>query len=53
MAKRLAKELEVPLAFLFCEDENMAELLVTFDRLSARKGKQAKVLLQELAGAVE
>ncbi len=49
MAKRLAAELEVPLALLFCEDDNMAELLLLFERLPLRKRKQALALLQELA----
>lgn len=50
MAKRLATELEVPLAYLFCEDDNMAELVLLFERLPARKRKQAMTLLLELAG---
>jgi transcriptional regulator with XRE-family HTH domain len=53
MAKRLANELEVPLAFLFCEEDNMAELVLLFERLSVRKRKQALILLQELVGPDE
>lgn len=49
-AKRLAAELEVPLAYLFCEDNGMAELLMLFEQLPSRKRKQ---ILAAIRGLVE
>lgn len=49
-AKRLAEELEVPLAYLFCDDNNTAELLLLFSQLPARRRKQALAMLQEMLG---
>ena len=49
-AKRLAKELEVPLAYLFCDDNAVAEILLILDKLPARKKKQAAALLEALVG---
>lgn len=48
MTKRLAKELEVPLAYLFCEDDVMAELLLQIHQMSAKKRKQLNVLADSL-----
>lgn len=47
-AKRLAKELEVPLAYLFCEDNALAEALLILGQLPARKKKQALLQLEKL-----
>ncbi len=32
--KRIAEELNVPVAYLFCESDDMAEIVKAFDRLS-------------------
>ena len=43
--KRIADELEVPVAFFFCEDEVSAELICLVEKLSESKKKK---LIQEL-----
>lgn len=49
VAERLAEVLEVPVAFFYCESEDMAGLVVGFSKLPSRL--QAKVLqnLSDLA----
>lgn len=32
--KRIAEELQVPLAYLFCESDDMAEIIKAFDKLT-------------------
>jgi transcriptional regulator with XRE-family HTH domain len=48
-AKRLAKELEVPLAYLFCEDNVVAEILLALERIPARKKKLVLSTAEDLS----
>ncbi|GAB2916179.1 hypothetical protein GCM10027181_13840 [Rheinheimera gaetbuli] len=42
MAKKLAEELDVPVAYFYCDSEEMAKLLMSFHKLSTEQ--QQKVL---------
>lgn len=42
MAKKLAEELDVPVAYFYCDSDEMAKLLMSFHQLSAEQ--QQKVL---------
>lgn len=49
-AKRLAEELGVPLPYLFCEDDLLAELICKIDRMSqADKKALLKILADQYA----
>lgn len=48
-AAKLAKALDVPLAYLFAESDDLAEMILTFSRLSRRD--KAKVLAELKAKA--
>lgn len=39
--KRIAEELQVPLAYLFCESDDMAEMVKAFDKLTPEDKLQA------------
>lgn len=43
-AKRLAKVLGIPAAFLYCEDEQLAKLLLLWSKMSA--GERKKLVKQ-------
>ncbi|KPV91554.1 Helix-turn-helix domain protein [Pseudoalteromonas sp. P1-30] len=45
--KRIAKELDVPLNYFFCEDETTAELVIEIAKLDTEK---KFILIQELKG---
>lgn len=42
MAKKLAEELDVPVAYFYCDSDEMAKLLMSFHKLTAEQ--QQKVL---------
>ncbi len=42
MAKKLAEELDVPVAYFYCDSDEMAKLLMSFHKLSTEQ--QQKVL---------
>ncbi len=44
-ARRLAQQLKTPLAFFFCEEDDLAELILTFNQLD---GVQRQSVLQLL-----
>ena len=45
MAKNIAEQLDVPVAYFYCENDEMAELILAFDKLSP---KQRKLALAEI-----
>jgi transcriptional regulator with XRE-family HTH domain len=47
MARRLAKVLNVPLPYLYAEDDVMAEMILAFSRMSQRR---QQTVLRELDG---
>jgi transcriptional regulator with XRE-family HTH domain len=47
-ATRLAKALGVPTAYLFCEDDELAEVIQYFHKLPAAKKLSAKKMLLKL-----
>jgi transcriptional regulator with XRE-family HTH domain len=50
-AVRLAAALSVPTAYLFCEDDELAALLLVWGRLNKSERKRAKSLLESEFGA--
>lgn len=42
MAKKLAEELDIPVAYFYCDSDEMAKLLMSFHKLSTEQ--QQKVL---------
>lgn len=49
MAARIAKLLDVPLAYLFCSEDDLAELLLVAHTLSAEQRRQLLVAATELS----
>jgi len=49
-ASELAKALNVPLAYLFAEDEDQAELLLAFTQLSKAERSKVLSLAKKMAG---
>lgn len=47
-AKLIANELNVPVAYFYCDDDKMAELILQFDKLTL----QQKLSLTELLNAI-
>ena len=45
MAKNIAEQLDVPVAYFYCENDEMAELILAFDKLPP---KQQKLALAEI-----
>lgn len=50
IAMKLAKALRVPAAYFYCEDEDLAKLVLTWGRLSKTERKQLKNLLDGKLG---
>ena len=50
-ASRLAEVLEVPMAYLFCEEDDLAELLFAAYDLGARKRKELLRVAQDMRDA--
>lgn len=48
IATKLAKELRVPTPYLFCEDEELAALLLSWGSLSKAEKKRVKDLVSDL-----
>jgi transcriptional regulator with XRE-family HTH domain len=49
-AKRIAQAMQVPLAYLYCDDDNVGELILSLHRLdSQRKQALIKELLNKLS----
>lgn len=46
-AKRLADELRVPVAYLYCEDELLAELLLVLSRLDRQRLENLLIKLEK------
>ena len=44
-AKRLALQLSVPVAFLYSEDDELGEAILTFDKLSAKMKERALLFM--------
>ena len=49
--KRIAEELNVPIAFLFCECDEMAEMIKAFDNLVPEDKQKILELIKKSAGA--
>lgn len=49
LATRLAEELDVPLAYLFCKENDLAALLLAAYAIPARKRKQLLAFAESLA----
>jgi transcriptional regulator with XRE-family HTH domain len=47
-AKRLADVLRVPVTYLFADDDELAEIILLFSRISKRNKTKIKNLLREL-----
>jgi transcriptional regulator with XRE-family HTH domain len=52
-AHKLARALDVPLAFFYVEDDQLAELILRFPKLDARKREKLLKLAQEGKSAQE
>lgn len=50
IASKMAKELHVPLAFLFAESDELAELILGFDQLDPADKAKVVAQVQKLAG---
>jgi hypothetical protein len=46
LAQKLAKALRVPAAYFYCEDEDLAELVLAWGRLSRSKRKHLRALVE-------
>lgn len=42
VAKKLADELDVPVAYFFCDSDEMADLLMSFHKLTAEQRKKVQ-----------
>lgn len=42
---KLAQALNVPTAYFFCDDDDLAAMIIAWDRLSAAERKQLKILM--------
>lgn len=51
VAVKLAEALQVPAAYLYCEDDDLAALLLTWTRLKKAERKQLRALLDAQFGA--
>lgn len=40
LAKKLSEELDVPVAFFYCDSDEMAQLLISFHKLSTEQRKK-------------
>ena len=47
IAMRLAKVLQVPVAFLYCDADEMARIILAFHRASKTQRRQALAVLQK------
>lgn len=50
MSVRLAKVLDVPVAYLYCDNDELARMLLAFHRAPRHARRQAMALLSEAAG---
>lgn len=50
VATLIAKALGVPLAFMYCDDDDLAELILAYKDLGARDRKQLKQWISERRG---
>ncbi|GFS05791.1 transcriptional regulator [Elysia marginata] len=48
--ERIAKILEVPVPYFYCNDDQMAELLVRFERLSPEEKQKLMAFIEKLDG---
>ena len=51
IAQRIARELSIPTAFLYCDDDNIAQLLLILGRLSESDRERLGALAQTLVDA--
>ena len=51
IAQRIARELCIPTAFLYCDDDNLARMLLLLGRLNERDRERLGELAQTLADA--
>ena len=49
--KRIAEELNVPVAYLFCESDDMAELVKAFEKLTAEDKQKMLDLVSQANGS--
>jgi transcriptional regulator with XRE-family HTH domain len=52
-ARNLGQVLNVPAAYFYCEDDKLAELLIQYTRLDAKRRKQVLNLAAELHAAMD
>jgi len=50
LAQKLASALNIPTAYLYCEDENLAELILEWGKLGPRKRRRLIEVTADFAG---
>lgn len=50
VAKRIAEELGVPLAFMYCDDDDLADLILAYKELGQRDRKQLRLWIKDRSG---
>lgn len=53
MAKNIAEQLNVPVAYLYCECDEMAELILAFHKLASEQRKRLLLDILELQGKTQ